>query len=320
METTRTSKTVRFLGSLAVVLTTAVGVAGCSDNDSMTPTVQGHRRDRHRGRYVQHAGRAPGAAELRAPCSRRAVHGVRAHRCRVRQAPAGTVDTLLKPENKAMLQAVLKYHVVAGDTGGQRGQQLTAPTTLQGEHRRIAVSGSTVKVNDATVTADRRAWHRTGSSTSSTRCCCPRRTDVRRPFGCKLGRIRGSGDVGRHEVIRRDGAGQPLHERPFAGVAHEVRRSGDDEEVTGAVSRKKVNTGLNGDVMDGGRQWTFVIWSAYFDGMWRTANGGATWDPVIDPGTYSTANGVRVPGGKFYSGGVFTTLQSDDGASWSSLA
>jgi uncharacterized surface protein with fasciclin (FAS1) repeats len=30
------------------------------------------------------------------------------------QLPAGTVDTLLKPENKAMLTKVLTYHVVAG--------------------------------------------------------------------------------------------------------------------------------------------------------------------------------------------------------------
>jgi len=29
--------------------------------------------------------------------------------------PAGTVSNLLKPENKAKLQAILKYHVVAGD-------------------------------------------------------------------------------------------------------------------------------------------------------------------------------------------------------------
>ena len=28
--------------------------------------------------------------------------------------PAGTVDTLLKPENKAMLGGILTYHVVAG--------------------------------------------------------------------------------------------------------------------------------------------------------------------------------------------------------------
>jgi uncharacterized surface protein with fasciclin (FAS1) repeats len=28
--------------------------------------------------------------------------------------PAGTVDTLVRPENKTMLQSILKYHVVAG--------------------------------------------------------------------------------------------------------------------------------------------------------------------------------------------------------------
>ncbi|WP_407496117.1 fasciclin domain-containing protein [Pseudooceanicola sp. MF1-13] len=33
--------------------------------------------------------------------------------------PAGTVDTLLKPENKAMLQKVLTAHVVAGDWSAQ---------------------------------------------------------------------------------------------------------------------------------------------------------------------------------------------------------
>jgi uncharacterized surface protein with fasciclin (FAS1) repeats len=32
--------------------------------------------------------------------------------------PAGTVDTLLKPENKAMLRKVLTYHVVAGKMDG----------------------------------------------------------------------------------------------------------------------------------------------------------------------------------------------------------
>src|SRR3954465_13824217 len=31
------------------------------------------------------------------------------------QLPAGTVDTLVKPENKATLTKVLTYHVVAGD-------------------------------------------------------------------------------------------------------------------------------------------------------------------------------------------------------------
>jgi uncharacterized surface protein with fasciclin (FAS1) repeats len=33
--------------------------------------------------------------------------------------PAGTVETLLKPENKAQLQAVLTYHIVAGKMGSK---------------------------------------------------------------------------------------------------------------------------------------------------------------------------------------------------------
>ena len=33
--------------------------------------------------------------------------------------PAGTVDTLLKPENKGMLSGILTYHVVAGKVDAQ---------------------------------------------------------------------------------------------------------------------------------------------------------------------------------------------------------
>ena len=67
--------------------------------------------------------------------------------------PAGTVDMLLLPENKAMLQAVLKYHVVAGEVKAAQVVTLTSATTLQGSDVAITVTGSTVKVNDATVTA-----------------------------------------------------------------------------------------------------------------------------------------------------------------------
>ena len=42
------------------------------------------------------------------------VHGLRADQRSVRALPAGTVDTLLKPENKATLTKVLTYHVVPG--------------------------------------------------------------------------------------------------------------------------------------------------------------------------------------------------------------
>ena len=66
--------------------------------------------------------------------------------------PAGTLDTLLEPENKATLQALLEYHVVAGRVLAADVVKLTKATTLQGSDVTITVSGSTVKINDATVT------------------------------------------------------------------------------------------------------------------------------------------------------------------------
>ncbi|PND82486.1 fasciclin, partial [Escherichia coli] len=53
--------------------------------------------------------------------------------------PAGTVDTLLKPENKAQLTGVLTYHVVSGKvTAADLARQIRAGggkamlTTVQG--------------------------------------------------------------------------------------------------------------------------------------------------------------------------------------------
>ena len=53
--------------------------------------------------------------------------------------PAGTVDNLLKPENKAVLTAVLTYHVVPGKLGSKelgkwikKGAGTTELTTVQG--------------------------------------------------------------------------------------------------------------------------------------------------------------------------------------------
>jgi uncharacterized surface protein with fasciclin (FAS1) repeats len=65
--------------------------------------------------------------------------------------PAGTVDTLLKPENKAMLQSVLKYHVVAGKLLAADVVKLTHATTLQGQDVTIAVVNGGVTINDAKV-------------------------------------------------------------------------------------------------------------------------------------------------------------------------
>jgi uncharacterized surface protein with fasciclin (FAS1) repeats len=67
--------------------------------------------------------------------------------------PKGTVESLLKPENKGKLASILKYHVVAGSVDAAEVTNLTAADTLNGQRVAIKVDGSTVKVDGATVTA-----------------------------------------------------------------------------------------------------------------------------------------------------------------------
>jgi uncharacterized surface protein with fasciclin (FAS1) repeats len=70
-----------------------------------------------------------------------------------KKLPAGTVENLLKPENKAQLQKVLTYHVVSGNvmSGDLKGKTTNAKT-VEGSAVRIDASGNAVKVNDAVVT------------------------------------------------------------------------------------------------------------------------------------------------------------------------
>ncbi|MFT6806565.1 MAG: putative surface protein with fasciclin (FAS1) repeats [Glaciecola sp.] len=65
--------------------------------------------------------------------------------------PAGTVEDLLKPENKDKLVAILTYHVVAGNVMAADVVKLTKATTVQGSDITIDTSDG-VKVNNATVT------------------------------------------------------------------------------------------------------------------------------------------------------------------------
>lgn len=69
--------------------------------------------------------------------------------------PAGTVEDLVKPENKAKLQGILTYHVVAGKLLAadlKDGQMLT---TVNGATLKVTKSGNVVKVGNATIkTAD----------------------------------------------------------------------------------------------------------------------------------------------------------------------
>jgi len=65
--------------------------------------------------------------------------------------PAGTVEMLLKPENKDQLIAVLTYHVVPGNVMAADVVKLSGATTLNGADVAIAVVDGDVRINNATV-------------------------------------------------------------------------------------------------------------------------------------------------------------------------
>jgi uncharacterized surface protein with fasciclin (FAS1) repeats len=65
--------------------------------------------------------------------------------------PAGTLDDLLKPENKDKLVAILTYHVVPGAVDSVKVAKMTTAKTVQGQSVRIAVKGGGVLVDDARV-------------------------------------------------------------------------------------------------------------------------------------------------------------------------
>ena len=46
--------------------------------------------------------------------------------------PAGTVEDLLKPENKAELTAILTYHVVSGEVMASQAAKLPSAKTVNG--------------------------------------------------------------------------------------------------------------------------------------------------------------------------------------------
>ena len=65
--------------------------------------------------------------------------------------PAGTVESLLAPENKAQLTAILTYHVVAGKVKAKDVVELTSATTVNGAEVAIAVNDGNVTINNAKV-------------------------------------------------------------------------------------------------------------------------------------------------------------------------
>lgn len=65
--------------------------------------------------------------------------------------PAGTVESLLKPENKDQLTAILTYHVVPGKVKAADVVKLDSASTVNGADVSISVKGDAVMINNATV-------------------------------------------------------------------------------------------------------------------------------------------------------------------------
>jgi uncharacterized surface protein with fasciclin (FAS1) repeats len=67
--------------------------------------------------------------------------------------PAGTVASLLLPENKDKLISILSYHVVSGDVRAAQVVELDTARTVEGSSLPIRVDASGVRVGEANVLA-----------------------------------------------------------------------------------------------------------------------------------------------------------------------
>lgn len=67
--------------------------------------------------------------------------------------PEGTVESLLKPENRDQLVAILTYHVVAGKVKAADVVKLSEAETVNGQSVSIEVSDGGVRIDNANVVA-----------------------------------------------------------------------------------------------------------------------------------------------------------------------
>jgi len=67
--------------------------------------------------------------------------------------PEGTVESLLKPENKKQLTDILTYHVIAGDVRAEAAVKLDSATALNGKTIKLEVKDGVLHLNESKVTA-----------------------------------------------------------------------------------------------------------------------------------------------------------------------
>ena len=65
--------------------------------------------------------------------------------------PVGTLDDLLKPENKEKLVAILTYHVVPGKVDAKQVAKMSDAKTVNGKELKIMSQGGKVMVDNADV-------------------------------------------------------------------------------------------------------------------------------------------------------------------------
>ena len=65
--------------------------------------------------------------------------------------PAGTVEMLLRPENREKLRSILQYHVVPGRVTAQQVMGMPMARSASGQDIRISTMGNTVMVGNANV-------------------------------------------------------------------------------------------------------------------------------------------------------------------------
>jgi uncharacterized surface protein with fasciclin (FAS1) repeats len=67
--------------------------------------------------------------------------------------PPGTVESLVKPENKAKLAGILTYHVVAGKVLAADVMKISSAKTVNGQSAKVVIVNGKVKLDGATVIA-----------------------------------------------------------------------------------------------------------------------------------------------------------------------
>lgn len=65
--------------------------------------------------------------------------------------PPGTVQDLLKPENKEKLASILTYHVVPGEITAAQVSKMTSAKTVNGEALSVRVDNGSVLVDNAKI-------------------------------------------------------------------------------------------------------------------------------------------------------------------------